>query len=75
MEDEEPESKVSESVKSSVYCLVQVGAVDCVVTVAEEKPATSGDKVSMFCVFEGFMLVSLGREVFLCQDCIVSYYR
>ena len=68
MEDEESESKVSVSVKCVVYCLVQVGAVDRVVTIAEEKPTTSGDKVSMFCVIEGFMLVYLGREVFLCQN-------
>ena len=67
MEEEESESKVSVSVKCVVYCLVQVGAVDRVVTIAEEKPATSGDQVSMFYVLEGFMLASLGREVFLCQ--------
>ena len=68
MDDAESESKVSESVKCPVYCLVQVGAVDRVVTIAEEKPTTSGDKVSMICVSESFMLVCLGGKVFLCQN-------
>ena len=48
MEDEETESKVSESVMFVVYCLVQVGAGDHVVTITEEAPTNSGDQVSVF---------------------------
>ena len=67
MDDAESDSKVSVSVKCLVYCFVQVGADDRVVTIAEERPTTGGDKVSMLCVIESCMLVCLGGEVFLCQ--------
>ena len=67
MEDEETDSKVSVSVMFVVYCLVQVGAGDSVVTITEETPTKSGDQVSIYYVFEVCMLVSLGREVLLCQ--------
>ena len=48
MEEEESRSQVSVSVQCVVYCLVQVNAVNCAITIAEEKPATSGDKASLF---------------------------
>ena len=64
MDDAESESKVSESVKCTVYCLVQVGAVDRVVTIAEEKPATSGDKVSILYVLEVLCQLLQGEKCF-----------
>ena len=57
MDDAESDNKVSVSVKCFVYCLVQVGADDRVVTIAEEQLTTGGDKVNMLCVIESCMLV------------------
>ena len=48
MEDGEIDSKVSVSVMFGVYCLVQVDAEDSVVTITEETPTKSGDKVSIY---------------------------
>ena len=48
MEDGEIDSKVSVSVMFGVYCLVQVDTEDSVVTITEETPTDSGDKVGIY---------------------------
>ena len=48
MEDGEIDSEVSVSVMFGAYCLVQVDAEDSVVTITEETPTKSGDKVSIY---------------------------
>ena len=48
MEDGEIDSKVGVSFMFGVYCLVQVDAEDSVVTITEEAPTKSGDKVSIY---------------------------
>ena len=67
MDDEETGSKVSVSIMCGVYYLVQDGAGDSIVTITEETPTKNGDKVIVCYVFNVCMLLSLGREMFLCQ--------